>query len=213
VSTVSEWAERTFPVVRSLRTAEILRLDRIASEGPFPPRRSMTAYWIAVPSRRPDLRTDSRAALIEGLLRSPLVELVDLEQEVGPPPVNRLNNDYAGVQVHLDPAPTGIGAEWVWSALNLDGAGISFADVERGWTVTHEDLQAKMPAAILTHLNDPSRRNHGTAVLGLVLGVDNQAGIVGVAPGVTAVTLASHWDGSSANNVADAIEKVAAVLK
>ena len=88
----------------------------------------------------------------------------------------------------LDPAPTGIDADWVWSALNLDGAGISFADVERGWRLTHEDLKAKMPAALLANQNDPGRMNHGTAVLGLVVGVDNDKGIVGVAPGVLGIT-------------------------
>jgi serine protease len=209
---VDRWAERTFPVVRSLSTAKILELDRVAREGPFPPSRSMTAYWIAIPSRPTDRHEEAQAMLIAGLLDSPAIETVHLEQAVGAPPVNPTDDDYAGFQVHLDPAPTGIDAAWVWSALGLDGAGIGFTDIERGWNVTHEDLQAKMPAALLTHLNDPSRRNHGTAVLGLTVGVDNDKGIIGIAPGVTAVRLASHWDGGSANNVADAIETAAAVM-
>jgi hypothetical protein len=212
VEALDRWADSSFPAIRSLSTAKILELDRIAAEGPFPPSRSMTAYWIVVPSQRVEPGVDPQALLIVGLRRSPAVERVELERQVGPPPVNRTNNDYAGVQAHLDPAPTGIDADWVWTTLTLDGAGISFADVERGWLLTHEDLKAKMPAALLTNQNNPGRMDHGAAVLGLVVGVDNDKGIVGVAPGVTTVHLASHWDGTSSNNVADAIEKAADVL-
>lgn len=211
VEVVRNWAESTFPVVRSLRTTKILELDEEASEGPFPPSRSMTAYWIAVPLRRDD-KQDAQSMLMKGLLDSPAVEAVHLEQAVGPPPVNWTDDAYASGQTHLDAAPAGIDAIWVWQALGLDGATVGFADVEMGWNLDHDDLKAKMPAGLLTHSNYANYRDHGTAVLGLVVGVDNAEGIIGVAPGVAVVQLASHWDGYSADNVANAIETAAAAM-
>ncbi len=91
----------------------------------------------------------------------------------------------------------------------MDGAGIGFADVEMGWNRSHQDLKAKMPSKLLCHLNDPANADHGTSVLGLVVAIDNAKGGVGIAPGVTSVFLASHWDGASSANVADAIGKAA----
>jgi hypothetical protein len=140
-------------------------------------------------------------------------ESVHREEAVGDPPVVKWQNDkYARKQFHLGKAPKGIDAKWAWK-LGVDGAGIGFADVEMGWNLSHEDLRSKMPAGLLTDQINPQFVDHGTAVLGLVVGSDNSKGIVGIAPGVTDVLLASHWDGASRENVANAVATAAQRLK
>ncbi|MBK6643574.1 MAG: hypothetical protein IPG39_21250 [Bacteroidetes bacterium] len=38
--------------------------------------------------------------------------------------------------------PWGIDARYAWTFTGGDGAGVSFIDMERGWTFDHEDLNA-----------------------------------------------------------------------
>ena len=59
---------------------------------------------------------------------------------------------------------------------------------------------------------NPASVNHGTAVMGIAVGVDNEVGIVGVAPTPAWVGVASHFRASDGTNghVADAIAAVLA---
>jgi subtilisin family serine protease len=96
--------------------------------------------------------------------------------------------DYQG---YVGPAPQGIDAPAAWRR-GVRGQGIWFADVEGGWNACHEDL----PGNRITHvagqpINDPMWRQHGTAVLGEVVGRDNGKGVVGLAPDVERVFTAS----------------------
>lgn len=209
----------TLRAVRSLSIPEIMELDRVAQAGPFPPSQSLLAYWIVAPAlaaKEADLAALSPelAALSAELRRiKDVFKSVYSEEAVGDPPnVNWQNDKYAPDQFYLDKAPDGIDAKWAWKQ-GVDGTGIGFADVEMGWNRSHQDLKSKMPLALLTHQNHAQHVDHGTGVLGIVVGSDNAKGIVGIAPGVTSVLLASHWDGASADNVADAISTAAARLK
>jgi hypothetical protein len=58
------------------------------------------------------------------------------------PLVNALNDPRSPNQGYLDPAPDGIDAEFAWGFAGGDGAGQNVIDLERGWTLTHEDLTA-----------------------------------------------------------------------
>lgn len=190
--------------VRSLTIPQILKLDADAAEGPFRPARSLLAYWIVSPGPGIALH-----GVVAAFRATPGV-LAAVEQEaVGRPPCAWTNNQYAAQQFHLDPAPTGIDAKSAWQR-GAKGRGIAFTDVEMGWNRNHEDLTAKTRKPLLTHKNDPTWEDHGTSALGLVVATDNSTGVVGIAPGVTKVRLASHWDGTSAENVADAIATSAA---
>ncbi len=201
----------TFRAVRSVGIPEIIDLEKAAQEGPFRPAHSLLAYWIVSPA--PGAVESDLAALEEALNRLRQVfESVQREEAVGAPPVNWQNDKYARDQFHLNEPPKGIDAKYAWRQ-GIDGAGIGFADVEMGWNRSHQDLKSKMPSRLLTHRNYAKYADHGTAVLGLVVGSDNAKGIVGIAPGVTSVFLASHWDRSSANNVADAVATAATRLR
>ncbi|WP_315820770.1 S8 family serine peptidase [Paraflavitalea speifideaquila] len=100
--------------------------------------------------------------------------------------------------------------------MNGEGAGIGFVDLEQGWITTHDDLNDASPTLIFndnrhgvgTYIGD-----HGTAVLGEVVGLDNGAGIVGIAPSVSYVNMVSHYEADTDTplHVADAI--IAAISK
>ncbi|HWO19849.1 MAG TPA: S8 family serine peptidase [Kofleriaceae bacterium] len=116
---------------------------------------------------------------------------------------------FESYQGYLGPAPHGIDAPAAWRR-GYRGAGVWFADIEGGWNATHEDL----PGARITHvggrpMDEPSWREHGTAVLGEVVGRDNGKGVVGIAPDVERV-LTSSIDGQS---VAAAIDVAARALR
>ncbi|MFQ5607927.1 MAG: S8 family serine peptidase, partial [Candidatus Zixiibacteriota bacterium] len=78
-----------------------------------------------------------------------------------------------------------VDAFYASSILGGDGSGIKVIDVEGGWRVTHEDLIANPPfVQIGGQIGSLEWRNHGTAVMGEIMGLDNGAGVRGISPGV-----------------------------
>lgn len=125
-------------------------------------------------------------------LRSwPLVKTAYYDPPGDDPVVNAADDPRSGNQGYLDPARDGIDAEFAWGFTGGDGAGISVIDMEKGWTLDHEDLAAH--GATLLHgvlLN--SSRPHGTSVLGEICAVDNAIGCVGICPNVASVNVVSY---------------------
>lgn len=113
-------------------------------------------------------------------------------------------------QGYLDPAPDGIDAQFAWTQAGGDGAGQRVIDLEQGWTLGHEDLNAHGATLLFGTLVNGSRP-HGTAVLGEICAVDNTVGCVGIAPNIAGVNVVSH-SGSTAN-VPDAILAAADALE
>jgi len=140
------------------------------------------------------------AALARSVGERADVEIAYVEGGPTPPPVNPGNNPLAYNQGYLVAAPDGIDALWAWGS--TDGTGVGFVDLERGWTLDHEDL-ADANISVISGLNQ-DYTGHGTAVLGEVLGVDNYLGIVGIAPAVTA-RVVSQWRTASDYQTAAAI--------
>ncbi len=203
----------TSRVVRSVSPEEVLRLEREAFASEFPPLNSLTAYW----------RLDCRASLpgIETLVQElnelPEVDVAYREMAVSDPVVNAADDPFNGTQNYLDAAPTGINARWAWTQPNGEGAGVGVVDLEQGWFPGHEDLTAKTPTLIFNDNRDGIggyKGNHGTAVLGEIIGVDNTVGVVGIAPGVTSVQMVSHFEAATntALHVADAIVAAIAAM-
>ncbi|NIS45351.1 MAG: hypothetical protein GWN00_07915, partial [Aliifodinibius sp.] len=79
------------------------------------------------------------------------------------------------------PDSIGVGAGNVLSIPGSDGAGVKMVDIEtQGWYLNHEDL---LPSGISYIFGDFSEDDHGTAVLGIIVGrADNAIGITGIAP-------------------------------
>lgn len=81
-------------------------------------------------------------------------------------------------QGHLG-SVNGINVQAAW-AKGGDGSGTRFIDIERGWLHQHRDLPQGIP--LLDGHNFSEGLAHGCAVLGVVVGVDDNKGIVGIAP-------------------------------
>src|SRR2546430_14661455 len=113
------------------------------------------------------------------------------------PAANPADDTFNGTQNYLDAAPTGIGARWAWTQPNGVGAGVGLVDLEQGWFPGHEDLTAKTPTLIFNDNRDGIggyKGNHGPAVLGEIVAVDNPLGVVGIAPAGTSVQMVSHYE-------------------
>ena len=138
----------------------------------------------------------------------PSVDTAYVEAGPTPPPVNPSDDPRNTNQHYEDAAPTGIDVRWAWA--QADGSGVGFVDMERGWTLNHEDLVAA-GINIISGVNT-DYTGHGTAVLGEVVMVDNTIGGVGIAPFASA-RVVSQWRNGSTYNTAEAILSAAAVMK
>lgn len=121
-------------------------------------------------------------------------EYATLAGTVPPPPlVNAANEPWRHLQTYLDAGPAGVDAAAAWQQAGGHGAGVHLCDLEQGWGVgvQHEDLPANRMA--LASGVDKAYWAHGTAVLGIIAAVDNQLGMVGIAPGVAQISLVSLW--------------------
>jgi hypothetical protein len=154
--------------------------------------------------RTPDVDTAHRLA---AALRSQtsIVGFAEVQRVVPPPGVvTPVNDPLHDVQVQHDPPPSGVNARGAW-ALGIDGAGITLLDLERGYD-PHDDLPANIP---LVHGDPAHLRNlspeHGTAVLGVVGGLDNQSGGIGIAPGATLQFAMRYWGVTTDERFADAL--------
>ena len=113
---------------------------------------------------------------------------------------------YTGDQGYLYAAPGGINVDGMSAAAGGTGEGIQIADIEYGWLVTHEDLPT--PLSVLN--NSSLFVNHGTSVLGELVGVDNGYGIRGIAYGAS-LRLVGHYDGT-VSNVANAVDTASSLV-
>jgi hypothetical protein len=201
--------DRTRRVVQRRTPAEVRRMEQEATATRFAPRHSLTSYW------RIDLRgrEDDVHEIVKRLNELPEVDLAYREMAATDPVVNPADDDYNAGQGYLDAAPDGIGARWAWTQPDGEGAGIRVVDLEQGWIPTHEDLAPQGPSL----LSGDNRHgvggyvgNHGTAVLGEIVGSDNTVGVVGIAPSIANVFMASHFDlaTNTTGHVADAIVDV-----
>jgi hypothetical protein len=142
--------------------------------------------------------------LVTFLNRLPSVERAYVEIPAMEPMPNG-TPDFTNQQGYLDPSPLGVNAEFAWTVPGGRGGGINFIDVERGWTLDHEDLLGAGPTLIVGDIR-PESRQHGTAVLGEIVGVLNTFGVTGIATNVASVRVASYWDSVTYNgSVAAAI--------
>lgn len=158
----------------------------------------LAAYYYVEGERARDL-----AELAKMLNASAAVRSADVEIP-GPDPLVDASNDPRAVdQTYLDAAPGGLNARYAWTVAGGDGAGQTICDIERGWTLDHEDLAAHGATQLNGVILDASRA-HGTAVLGELCAVDNALGCVGFAPNVASVFVASRVP-SLANSIVDVL--------
>lgn len=91
-------------------------------------------------------------------------------------------------QDELPLAPGGIAARtvWAWPGNGPKGQGVRIADIEYSWNLLHVDLPS--PISVIGSVGtDPfGDKNHGTAVLGQMVALNNGWGTVGASYGATA---------------------------
>ena len=201
-------------VIGEKLSSKLKELEDKAKRSERPPQRSMSTYWkLDLRSRR-----DSLDEILKRLLQIPGVEYAYKEHTPSPPAINPVDDVYATDQDYLDAAPAGIDARWAWTQPDCEGAGVGMVDCEWGWNVTHEDLSASAPTLIHNGNSygtmgnfDDSWSNHGTAVLGEVVGTDNNLGVVGIAPSVDYVKMSSFYDAATDSH-ADSSEAMVAAI-
>ncbi|SEU34020.1 S8 family serine peptidase [Stigmatella erecta] len=91
-----------------------------------------------------------------------------------------LTPSFVAEQGYLNAAPAGIDARYGWTVPGGNGAGVRIVDVEGAWRTPHEDMPSLFHANG-TQYSDITWRNHGTAVLGVMVGAANTYGVTGIA--------------------------------
>ena len=116
---------------------------------------------------------------------------------VAPPnPTPRMGSgDHESLQTYLRPSSSGgIGATPAWS-MGLSGAGVSMCDIEYDFNESHCDLP---PITILGFEPfSPFGNDHGTAVFGEMISLDNGEGTTGIAFGADDVYFSPTYDGTT----------------
>ena len=123
-------------------------------------------------------------SLVNRLNKLDIVEIAYPEPEAEPagdiyPPTP----DYDTLQKYRNPAPVGVDAIYANSQPGGDGSGVKIIDIENSWNDTHEDLDAALGGTINGGADQYG--NHGTAVLGEMIGGDNGYGVTGICPGAS----------------------------
>lgn len=118
--------------------------------------------------------------------------------------------NFEAAQQYLNPATNGVDAECMWNVPGGTGINVNVCDIEYSWNFDHEDL----PAFTLlggTPDNPFNSLEHGTAVLGELVGVNNGFGVTGIAYNATAFVAAAKTQGN-VYNLAGAISTALATL-
>jgi serine protease len=198
----------SYRLVRAIPAEKILEMEREAAQTKYAPLHSLTQYW------RLDLRGHLRediTRILKLLSELPEVDSAWEEPLSTLPAVTPGDDSYNADQGYQDPAPAGIDARWMWTQPNGEGAGIGIVDVEGGWRVTHEDLAGKSPT-LIHGVQFASWEDHGTAVLGEIVAIDNTTGVVGSAPAINSIRMSSIYDSSGTQHVTDALAAAVAAM-
>ena len=195
---------RLSPYFSTLGAGTLTELERLSAQtarGAAPP--AFASYFAVDCPNGVDPK-----GVMETVARWPNVETAYVEAGPTPPPqVSPGDDPRSPNQGYLDAAPGGVDARWAWS--QVDGAGVGFVDMERGWTLNHEDLAAAN-ISVISGINQDFH-GHGTAVLGEVIAVDNATGGIGLSPN-SAARVVSQWRSPGVYNTAEAILSAASVM-
>ncbi len=163
-------------------------------------------YELRLPTTLPATRAlDEIRALpeVETAFADPVPEPAAGPAAAGPEPASP---DYTAQQGYVMASPSGVNAQAVWAYAGGRGATVKLIDIEGAWLWTHEDLKAPFYTAG-TPFTDASWRNHGTAVMGEMIGNNNTFGVTGIASDLQVGGISIQDV-----NVADAIDMASAHL-
>lgn len=197
-------------LITSVTPQQIIKLREKARQpdGTYRPANFLTYFAVRCPSVEVAQKV---AETLQDHELWPTVEGAYVEGGPALPPAVTLSPNESASQHHLDPSlanggdPGGIDARYAWTISGGDGdvgstqVGLQFVDMEWGWVLDHEDLPT-IPAPIsvdpvmIPGDNDSDYQGHGTAVLGIVVAVNNNSKpCVGIAPQVKTTKVVSPW--------------------
>jgi hypothetical protein len=148
-----------------------------------------------------------RDRLLAALERLAVVEDVIPEPRPMPPPATA---DLTSEQRYRNASPAGVNALGLAGRPGGRGDRVKIVDIEYDWHSSHEDLaKAALPGTRILN-GVPSDGgyggNHGTAVIGTLIGTANSFGITGLAPdsqlGLVNTQTEVGWAGADAVNIA-----------
>lgn len=125
---------------------------------------------------------DAARKIIAQLAENPLIEQVYSQpiprdaDDIPPPTLINLR----GMQHYESAAPRGIDVDFARRFPGGRGEYARIIDVEAGWNIDHEDLPGGRAVFSAHGINFGG--NHGTAVAGVLWGLDNSFGVTGIAP-------------------------------
>ena len=116
-------------------------------------------------------------------------QTIDKVAQAAPlPRVSPVTPDYQGQQGYRSAAPAGIDAGFAAGVPGGKGELLWVFDLEYSWNTSHEDLSKARAAGALILNGTPSTAfsdDHGTAVLGELVGDENGFGVTGIVPNTT----------------------------
>lgn len=143
---------------------------------------------------RAEVKIPSSAPEEEARVKADLNAMDSITNVIFPktPAPPSLTPDFVANQGYLRPnsvSNNGIDAEKSWTYSGGNGEGVKIYDIEYGWLQTHEDLDAASEFDLLLNPGDspsnPFTDDHGTAVLGELIGNTNGLGVKGISYGAS----------------------------
>jgi List-Bact-rpt repeat protein len=196
------------PLFAALPVARLQSLEagaRVRARRPVP---SLGSWHRLVVPRAADL-----PRLLAELNALAEVDTAYLAPAPPPPPGRRAaaSPDFTSRQGYLGPAPDGIDARFARTQTGGDGAGVRLVDLEYSWVLSHEDLQ--LGGISLGGACDPfCADDHGTAVLGMLVGRQNAYGVTGAVPGAAIQVISPVETGTLRYNLPAAVAAAGAAL-
>jgi uncharacterized repeat protein (TIGR03803 family) len=138
------------------------------------------------------------------------LDIVDLAQPVPRAMPAPLPPNFQPQQTYNNLSPIGGGAFQVWTNYGIFGSGIRIADVEYSFNASHQDLPAvdNLTPTAVDPFND---NNHGTAVMGEIVSLQNGWGTTGAAYDASMYFAGANY--SSGYNVGAGITAAASALR
>jgi len=125
----------------------------------------------------------------------------------GPGPTSARTTDFRHLQTHLGPAPHGFDVQFAWTRIPVGAAGVNVTggDVESGWVFDHEDFGANNRVQLRFGVmrDEPRFKQHGTAVVGTAIALNDSHGVVGIAPDVPRILCFAVAENESPANAID----------
>jgi serine protease len=131
---------------------------------------------------------------VDSLNALPEVEIATPLPLPVPPPTPP---DYQSLQGYLNSASDGIDAQFAWTLPGGTGTNTTICDLEYSWNLSHQDLPSNISTLLpsgYTAVDPFNDKNHGTAVLGEMVSLNNGWGTTGIAYGASVMVAPTYLD-------------------